>query len=178
MTAEESLAAIRRKRYRTFAVLYCRNRIEKHMNEDDSIVEAARATWPRSGKQTHRHRPYKNAYVKNLGLDALESEEVRGFIHAVFADGGMEFQDAIKQHIDHIKGDTTHEVVGKDGEVVALKDSPSLAALVKYEDLVLPPKKTTIEQRSVTYNVGGKTPNVRAREVKTIKEITGGQDEP
>jgi hypothetical protein len=166
---------IPRKRYRVFAFNFCLNVLEHGMDKDQAIVAAAREAWPRLGKGNRTRGPAKDSAMLNRGLDALDSDEVQSFVHAQFQEAGLNFAQMIQTHVDHIKGNITREVLGKDGEKVSLREAPNYQALKDAETLVLPPRVQKQEIRSFNVSMGGgAAPTVRAR--KTVKEITGGTE--
>ena len=133
--------------------------MQDKLDTQDALVHAARTAFPRSSRR--RSDP---AMLK-LANETMEADEVRPFLVKVFERAGLSFFDAVKKHIDHIKGGTESN---PDGSYQALKD---------YEQMVLPKQPTRIEQKSVSYSVtpSGGAPAVRAR--KVVTEITGGKDE-
>lgn len=78
------------------------------------------------------------------GLEMLSRPEVCAAVEAVFAEQGLTFAEAVKLHVEHIRG-ATEEVVLKDGTVVPRKLPPSLAALRDYEKLVLPAQTQRVQ---------------------------------
>lgn len=73
------------------------------------------------------------------GLDLLKLPDIQRRIGLIFEDqGDFSVTDAVKMHVDHIKGNIQREVVTKGGDVVKVNVPPSLPALMAYEKMVLP----------------------------------------
>jgi hypothetical protein len=106
---------------------------------DEAMITATQSVFDGPGHCFVKEGPRTRALALAKARGLLKRTDIQERLSTIFESAGdFDVVEAVEIHVKHIRGEIEKQVLRPDGEVVTVREKPSLSALLAYERMTLP----------------------------------------